>query len=509
MSQDQCYDQGLSGQSSQSPSHQQVQKRMNQFSIDFFIEKRFITQEDLKQILDNVRCLYNIRAIKLNPQNQIPALDGTAFSVIDPDENKLNARCDAVNKILQLIEQRNKQTLEVIMLIPEGTVSCVIGTQGKYIEHIKLETKVHLVVNQPIYEFQLRTVTIIGESSRIFNAIKMIIKQLQERGISNEDYTKKAEPLDPRRVMTKAKFAFQSIQRGNTLQYLKGKGNNDIKIKKNKLKKDEGVLQIDGTLFNVQEAIQNIIKKVTQQFKKNEFDIRIVMPANFASKLIGAKGCQIKELANKAKGAQIKVLSDRDDTDANQDCLVQVTGSMENKQEATILILEQIECFKNGGPILENGKYINENFAQQYKNSVQVQDMKQKRLVWKNQLGRHYSSSSSSERRQRSRSSNKRQKYLRRSRSSSSNKSNRRRSKQQGLKTKIVVKQSLIELIHKQLVRYCHDFNVTIKTYPSVLYEKDKQDVGWESIIKISGDVRGCITVIQYILNEQCKLSKR
>ncbi|CAD8087530.1 unnamed protein product [Paramecium sonneborni] len=499
MSQDRGFDQGLSGQSSQSLSHQQDQKGLNQFSIDFFIEKRFITQEDLKSILEDVRCLYNIQTIKLNPQNQIPGLDGTAFSIIDHDENKLNARCDAVNKILQLIEQRNKQKLEIFMLIPEGTVSTVIGTQGKQIESIKLETKAHLVVNQPIYEFQLRTVTILGESSRIFNAFKLIIKQLQERGISNEDYAKKAEPLDPKRVMTKAKFAFLSViieyilkNRELEKKYsvrLKGKGINDIKIKKNKLRKDEGILQIDGTLFNVQEAISNIIKKVTQQFKKNEFDIRIVMPSNFASKLIGAKGCQIKELANKARGAQIKVLSDKDDSDIVQDCLVQVSGSMENKQEATILILEQIECFKNGGPILESGKYINENFAQQYKNSVQIQDMKQKR---------HQSSSSDSNRRQRSRSSNKRQKYLKRSRSSSSSK---HKPKQQVLKTKIIVKQSIIQQMHKQLVRFCSDLNVKIKTLPS--------DIGQEAVVKISGDFRGCISVIQYILNEQCKLSKR
>ncbi|CAD8061297.1 unnamed protein product [Paramecium primaurelia] len=508
MSQDQAYDQGLSGQSSQSPSHQQNQKRMNQFSIDFFIEKRFINQDDLIPILEEVRSQYNVESIKLNIQNQIPALEGTAFSIIDHDENKLNARCDAVNKILQIIEQRSKQILEIIMLIPEGTVSYVIGTQGKQIENIKLETKAHLVINQPIYEFQLRTVTIIGDSSRIFNAIKLIIKQLQERGISNEDYAKKAEPLDPRRVMTKAKFAFltmiiEYILKNRELEKkysvrLKGKAINDIKIKKNKLKKDEGILQIDGTLFNVQEAIQNIIKKVTQQFKKNEFDIRIVMPSNFASKLIGAKGCQIKELANKARGAQIKVLSDRDDTDVGQDCLVQVTGSMENKQEATILILEQIECFKNGGPILESGKYINENFAQQYKNSVQVQDMKQKRFVWNNQIGRKQSSSSRSDRRQRSRSSNKRQKYIRRSRSSSSHK---RKTKQQLLKTKIVVKQSLIEMMHKQLIRFCSDFNVNIQTFPS--------DEGNETIVKINGDIKGSIAVIQYILSEQCKLSKR
>ncbi|CAD8080899.1 unnamed protein product [Paramecium sonneborni] len=491
------FHQELSGQSSKSPFNQQGQKSLNQFSIDFFIESRFITQEDLKSILEDVRCLYNVQSIKLNPQNQIPALDGSAFSIIDHDENKLNARSDAVNKILQLIEERSKQKLEVFMLIPEGTVSTVIGTQGKQIEYIKLQTKAHLVVNQPIYDFQLRTVRIIGESSCIFNAIKLIIKQLQERGISNEDYAKKAEPLDPRRVMTKAKFVFLNLiieyilnNRELEKKYsvrLKGKGINEIKIKKNKLRKDEGILQIDGTLFNVQEAIQNIIKKVTQYFRKNEFDIRIVMPSNFASKLIGAKGCQIKELVNKARGAQIKVLSDKDDSDVNLDCLVQVSGSMENKQEATILILEQIECFKNGGPILESGKYVNENFAQQYKNSVQIQDMKQQK---------HKSSSSRSDRRQRSRSSNKRQKNLRRSRSSSSQK---RKSKQQLLKTQIIVKQSLIPLIHKKLNRFSQDLNVKIKIQPS--------DIGYESIVKISGDVRGSISVIQFILSEQSKLS--
>lgn len=35
------------------------------------------------------------------------------------------------------------------------------------------------------------------------------------------------------------------------------------------------------------------------------------MPASYASKLIGAKGCLIREIANKAGGANIKVLSDK------------------------------------------------------------------------------------------------------------------------------------------------------------------------------------------------------
>lgn len=56
----------------------------------------------------------------MNPNNQIPGLDGTAFSIIDFDDNKLNAKCDAAHKILATIEQKKNVTLDIIMLIPEG-----------------------------------------------------------------------------------------------------------------------------------------------------------------------------------------------------------------------------------------------------------------------------------------------------------------------------------------------------------------------------------------------------
>lgn len=36
--------------------------------------------------------------------------------------------------------------------------------------------------------------------------------------------------------------------------------------------------------------------------------------------------------------------------------------------------MEQIECFKNGGPILQSGKSINENLAQQFKNSLPIRE---------------------------------------------------------------------------------------------------------------------------------------
>ncbi|CAD8135625.1 unnamed protein product [Paramecium pentaurelia] len=498
MSKDQGDEQGLSAQSSRSQSPQQT-KRKKQFQIDFFIEWKYIEQDELKNILEDVKSQYDVKSIQLNRNNQIPGLDGTAFSIIDSDDSKLNLQLEAINKILSLIEQKKNHTFEMMMLIPEGTVSYLIGTSGKQIKNIQLETKTDVVVNNAINKFSLRSVKIAGQSDCIYNAIKLITNKLHQRGITEDDYIKRAEPLDPGKLITKVQLIFMDvivdyILKNKDLEKkyqikMKSKSINEIPIK-NKLKKDEEILQLVGTLKNVQEAIKSIIRKISSQFKRLEFDVRVVMPANFASKLIGAKGCQIKELANKAKGAQIKVMSDKDDTDIGQYCLVQVIGSVEHKLEATVLILEQIECFKNGGPILESGKYINENFAQQYKNSVSIQDIKQKRQK---------SSSSRSSRRLRSRSdSNKRHKKQKKSRSTSSN---QRKSKYNPFQTKIVVPINLIEQMKKKLNRIGKEEGVNIQA--------DNKEFRDEFVLKLRGEMKNCLNAIQLILSEQCKLQRR
>ncbi|CAD8133241.1 unnamed protein product [Paramecium octaurelia] len=499
MSKDIADEQGLSGQSSRSSSPQEQSRRKRQFQIHFFIEWKYIKSDELKNILEDVKSQYDIKSIQLNRNNQIPGLEGTAFSIIDYDDSKLNSQLEAINKILQLIEQKKNPNFEIMMLIPEGTVSYLIGTSGKQIKNIQQETKTDVVVNNAINKFSLRSVKIAGQANCIFNAIKLITNKLHQRGITEDDYIKRAEPLDPGKVVTKVQLVFLNIIVDYILKNkdlekkyqlkMKAKNSNEIPIK-NKLKKDEEILQLVGTLKNVQEAIRSIVRRISSQFKKLDFDIRVVMPANFASKLIGAKGCQIKELANKAKGAQIKVMSDKDDSDIGQYCLVQVIGSVEHKLEATVLILEQIECFKNGGPILESGKYINENFAQQYKNSVSIQDVKSKRQK---------SSSSSSIRRARSRSeSNKRYKKQRKSRSTSSN---QQKIKQNPFQTKIVVPIYLIEEIQKKLNRLGKEEGVHIQA--------GSREFRDELVLKLRGEMKNCLTVIQYILSEQCKLQRR
>jgi len=102
--------------------------------------------------------------------------------------------------------------------------------------------------------------------------------------------------------------------------------------------------------------------------------VKLLIPNNFVTKLIGAKGCMIREIAAKAGGAQIKILSDKQSEKEFQECVVAVAGSLANKQDAACYILEQIETFKNGGPILLSGKSINENLALQFRNSVPIRD---------------------------------------------------------------------------------------------------------------------------------------
>ena len=72
----------------------------------------------------------------------------------------------------------------------------------------------------------------------------------------------------------------------------------------------------------------------------------------------------------------IKILSDKQEKD--RECIISINGSKENKIDAVCFIMEQIQCFKNGGPILQSGKSINENLAQQFKNSLPLHEKDEK-----------------------------------------------------------------------------------------------------------------------------------
>ncbi|CAD8194230.1 unnamed protein product [Paramecium pentaurelia] len=500
---------GLSPQTSKSSSHQNQVSRSKEFQLDFFIQKKFIS-EDLKSILEEAQQKYLIKSIHINYKNQIPELDGVAFTIDDSGENKMNAKCDAALYIIQLLQERCKQQINIILLIPEGIVSFLIGSKGSQLAKIIEETNAKITVNQPIVNYSPRTVKIVGDQSTINCAIRAITKKMQERGISSEDYKKVPETLNPQKVNVKTKLIFQSsvvdyiMKNKNEIEnkyevQIKAKESNEIKLtQKCKLKREDKIVQLQGSLSNVQDALSSLIRRVSEHLKKQELEIKIVMPASYASKLIGAKGCQIRELATKSKGAQIKVLSDKDETDHDYYCIVQIAGNLQNKQDASKLILQQIECFKNGGPIMDSGKFLNEdNQNQTSQQSNNYEDYKIKRQK----------SSSQSERNSRSRSQSRRKHKHQRKRSnerrSASSSYSKRRERANVLSTKMIISNEVMHILERynKLREYKERFNVDTQA------EDSRRNS--ESYLRLKGKLKDCLIVIEEILNEQQKILRK
>jgi hypothetical protein len=60
----------------------------------------------------------------------------------------------------------------------------------------------------------------------------------------------------------------------------------------------------------------------------------------------------VKNISKEANGAQIKINSAKDAKSNLREVLVSINGSIEGKYKAAGMILEQVEIFKSGGPII-------------------------------------------------------------------------------------------------------------------------------------------------------------
>jgi len=57
----------------------------------------------------------------------------------------------------------------------------------------------------------------------------------------------------------------------------------------------------------------NICHNILSEDKKNiDYTIKLLIPVNYVTKLIGQKGYMIKDIIERSGGAQIKILSDRE-----------------------------------------------------------------------------------------------------------------------------------------------------------------------------------------------------
>jgi len=98
----------------------------------------------------------------------------------------------------------------------------------------------------------------------------------------------------------------------------------------------------------------------------------------------------VKNIAQHANGAQIKINSDKESKKNIKEVSVAINGTLEGKYRAAHLIIEQVEIFKNGGPvsyyclltklhtqIIQSGKVLNQNLAVQIQNSGLFKDKRE------------------------------------------------------------------------------------------------------------------------------------
>lgn len=312
----------------------------------------------------------------------IPEYNGTLLKIKSEDIKK---KRDAAQQLLEFIvkndldepknEKKTSDKIGIAIMIPNGLVSMVIGTHGKQISNLINESKAQIVINQPIYKMTYRTVSISGKASNVSNAIMYIHQIMEDRYNEIAKIEFECKPLNVTTTQTCVKLIFNieiidilSSKKHAFIDLLQDDFNVSTKIyqdrKNRQLERKDYICSLKGTIDHVQSAIIEITRKVKNYIRttfdgKESFTLRMLINKVFVTKLIGAGGCMIQEIANFSKGASIKIMSNKHDEKKSSchDIPVCIAGSFCSVQDASCIIIEQMECFKNGGPV-SNSLYI-------------------------------------------------------------------------------------------------------------------------------------------------------
>lgn len=370
----------------------------NKPCLDFLIFISNEIKETLvqKKVMDQIIKKIGDISMDFDPDFKIPEYYGCLLKIKGPH---LTEKRDATQELLEFIVNNNlDQQIEpnknkkraIIIMIPNGLVSMIIGTKGKQISNLIKESGASIVINQPIYKMCYRTVTISGYPKNIADGIMYIQKIMEERYNEVQKIEFESPPLNVTTTQTNVKLVFTE----NIADRISSRGKKESIIdelekefdvhttiykdsKNRQLDRKDYIVSLKGTIEHVQAAIISLSKSIKRYIKynydgKDSYQLRILINKVFVTKLIGAGGCMIQEIANFAKGASIKILSNKNDEMKNRftDIPLCVAGNFYSVQDATCIIIEQMECFKNGGPVLKSGKSLHENIANQFMNSI-------------------------------------------------------------------------------------------------------------------------------------------
>lgn len=93
-------------------------------------------------------------------------------------------------------DRKSSEKIGILLLVPNGLVSMIIGTKGRQISNLIKESGANIVVNQPIYKMVHRTVNIKGRPANVANAILSIQSIMEERYFEVSKVETEVRPLN-------------------------------------------------------------------------------------------------------------------------------------------------------------------------------------------------------------------------------------------------------------------------------------------------------------------------
>ena len=187
-----------------------------------------------------------------------------------------------------------------------------------------------------------------GRISAVESAFEVILNTLSEEGEAEKTETPTAKFVVLKSVLSLLQGEFQSRCRQEC----------DIDLS---ISESDGPPCLDteaivvrctqtlkGKVANFRSAIRLLITQLSETVNADPEDpLKMLVPSNQVRKLIGQGGTMIKEIQNKTGGANIKVVSEKNN-ERQLNTIVTISGSRESKGEACRIIIEKLEAFKNG-----------------------------------------------------------------------------------------------------------------------------------------------------------------
>lgn len=348
--------------------------------IKLFLEEKYLNELIEFDLINKIKRKYNIGGIYIDKYLRIPNTDGR-FLVIKEEGSIKYKVCSKIIKdyykfLVNTYNGRSNKGICVLITIPEGVTSQFIGSKGRNINNLMNKCNVKIVVNPSVESMRDRTVTIDGHYRDVIYSIETVYERVN---MLCQDNSNKSNRLDGNLVKSDSSIMAKLVFDGNIVDNIdsifksNGKGYNvNVNIESNMDNYDlkgidnnkDKVLILDGLLKDVKLYINDLLLSINEYYLlRNEAfeNVRVIIENSFVTKLIGSKGSMVRDIAAKSSGAQIKILSDKESEKNFRDCIVSIAGSLSNKKEATVIILEQIEIFKTGAPVLINSKILGIN----------------------------------------------------------------------------------------------------------------------------------------------------